>query len=95
MADLREQAVQVRSELEAKRKSASRFWKGTYGILGLGLSAYGVAADQMLPAVGGLLPVIQLLIGHKAGHESEVAKLSSLPGYVLVKAQDILAHADS
>ena len=92
--DLREQAVEVRSELEEKRKSASRFWKGTYGILGLGLSAYGAIADQIIPGVGGLLPVIQLLINHKSGHESDVAKLTSKPGYVLVKAQDILSHAD-
>jgi hypothetical protein len=95
IAGLREQAAEVRAELDAKRRHSARFWKATYGILGLGLSAYGVAADQLLPGVGGLLPVIHLLITHKTGHESDVSKIASKPGYVLVKAQDILSHADS
>lgn len=93
VAELREQAQEVRSELEIKRASSSRYWKTTYGLLGLGLSAYGVATDQLLPGVGGLLPVLQLLIGHKSGHEADVAKLRTRPGYVLVKAQDLLAHS--
>lgn len=92
VADLREQAVEVRSELDSQRKNAARYWKTAYGVLGLGISAYGVAADQLLPGVGGLLPVIQLLINHKTGHELDVSKITSSPGFVLVKAQDILSH---
>lgn len=93
VAELREQAAEVRAELEAKRVHSARYWKTTYGILGLGLSAYGVGADQVLASVAGLLPVIHLLIDHKTGHESEVSKLTRKPGFVLVKAQDILAHS--
>lgn len=92
IGDLREQAADVKAELEAKRAHSARYWKTTYGILGLGLSAYGVAMDQVLPGVAGLLPIIHLLISHKTGHESEVSKLTTKPGFVLVKAQDILAH---
>jgi hypothetical protein len=93
VAELREQAAEVHAALEAGRKHSARYWKVTYGLLGLGLSAYGVATDQLLPGVGGLLPVIHLLISHKSGHEADVSKLSSRPGYVLVKAKDILSHA--
>lgn len=93
LAELREQAQEVRSELEIKRASSSRYWKTTYGLLGLGLSAYAVATDQLLPGIGGLLPVLQLLIGHKSGHEADVERLRTRPGYVLVKAQDLLAHS--
>lgn len=93
IAELREQAAEVRAELTAKRAHSARYWKTTYGVLGLALSAYGVATDQLLPGIAGLLPVIQLLIGHKTGLEADVAKLTTRPGYVLVKAQDILAHA--
>lgn len=93
VSDLREQAIQVRAELEAKRSHSARYWKATYAVLGLGMSAYGVATDQVLAGVGGILPVIQLLIDHKAGHESDVSKVIRKPGYVLVKAQDILAHS--
>jgi hypothetical protein len=93
VAELREQAAEVRSELEARRKNSARYWKTTYGLLGLGLSAYGVASDQIMPGVGGLLPIIHLLINHKAGYETDVSKLTTRPGFVLMKAQDILAHA--
>ena len=91
--ELREQAAEVRSELEATKKNSARFWKTSYGLLGLGLSAYGVATDQILPGVGGLLPLINLLINHTTGHEKEITKLTYRPSYVLVKAQDILGHA--
>lgn len=93
ISNLRGQALEVRAELSTKRKSSARFWKTTYGLLGLGVSAYGVAFDQAATGVAGLLPVIQLLIDHKRGHESDVSQLHSKPGYVLVKAQDLLAHA--
>jgi hypothetical protein len=93
VAELREQAAEARSELEAKRKNSSRYWKSTYGLLGLGLSAYGVATDQMIPGAGGLMSVIHLLITHKAGYETDVSKLTTRPGFVLMKAQDILSHA--
>lgn len=93
IATLREQAAEVKAELSVKQSKSARYWKVAYGVLGLGISAYGVATDQVLPGVGGLLPILQLLIGHKTGHESDVAKLKTRPGYVLVRAQDILAHA--
>ena len=63
------------------------------GVLGLGLSAYGVATDQVVAGVGGLLPILQLLIEHKTGHDSSIDTTISKPGYVLLKAQDILSHA--
>ena len=91
--ELQDQAQQVRSELELQQTSSTRYWKTTYALLGLGLSAYGVASDQLPAAIGGLLHVINLLIGHKTGHETEVARLTTRPGYVLVKARDLLEHA--
>lgn len=91
--ELREQAEQVRAELLRTQKSSAKYWKVTYGLLGLSLSAYGVATDQVLPGVGGLLPILQLLIDHKSGHESDIESQLRKPAYVLLKAQDILAHA--
>lgn len=92
LAELRDQAAEVRAELSVKQRTSARYWKVVFGLLGLGLSAYGVAHDQVLPGVGGLLPILQLLIAHKSGYESELEKLKTRPGYVLVRAQDILAH---
>ncbi|WP_143062650.1 hypothetical protein [Variovorax sp. OV084] len=93
VTELREQATELRSELELVERHALRYWKSGYALLGLGLSAYGVATDQVMPAVAGLLPVLQLLMNHKAGHEKDADALTRRPGYVLVKAQDLLAHA--
>ncbi|MBI1752414.1 MAG: hypothetical protein HY014_06840 [Acidobacteria bacterium] len=92
LAELRAQAAEVRSELTVKQSKSARYWKTTYGLLGLGISAYGVATDQVMPGVAGLLPILQLLIGHRTGHEAESERLKTRPGYVMVKAQDILAH---
>lgn len=91
--ELREHAEQVRAELQRTQKHSAKYWKVTYGLLGIGLSAYGVATDQVVPGVGGLLPILQLLIGHKASHESAIDSQLHKPAYVLLKAQDILAHA--
>jgi hypothetical protein len=93
MFELREQAEQVRNELINAQKNSARYWKITYGLLGLGLSAYGVATDQVIPGVGGLLPILHLLINHKTNHDEKVDGYLNKPGYVLMKAQDILAHA--
>jgi hypothetical protein len=93
ISELRAQAAEVRAELTVKRTKSARYWKTTYGVLGLALSAYGVATDQVIPGVAGLLPILQLLISHETGHEADVAKLTTRPGYVLVKAQDLLEHA--
>lgn len=61
--------------------------------LGFGVSAYGLGTGQALPALSGLLPLLQLMVTHKTGTEKDLEKLKRRPGYVLVKAQDILDHA--
>lgn len=92
LLELRTQAAEVRAELEVIRNKSARYWKTTYGLLGVGLSIYGIGADDVSASATGLLPLIHLLIEHKTGQEAEVAKLRTKPGYVLVKAQDLLAH---
>lgn len=94
IGELREQAAEVRAELIAKSKNSARNWKVIYGLLSLTVSVYGISTNQIVPGLGGLLPLLQILINHKNGHGAEVDKLRTRPGYVLVKAQDILAHAD-
>jgi len=91
--ELREQAVEVRNELKINQKNSGKYWKTGFGILGLGVSAYGAAHGEVAAGIGGLLPIIQLMIDHKKDHSAGVSKLISQPSYVLVKAQDILTHA--
>jgi hypothetical protein len=93
VAELREQAEEVRAELRVAQAHSARFWKTTYAILGLGISAYGISTDQILASAGGLLPIVQMMIDHARGPRKDVAALKSRPGYVLVKAQDILRHS--
>lgn len=95
IASLRSQADEVREELEVKQKQSTRYWKTTYALLGLGLSAYGVASDQAATGIAGMLPLIQLLIDHKSGEEERIERLKHRPSYLLVKAQKLLEHADA
>lgn len=90
---LRQQAAEVRDELQIVNKHAKRFWRQPFTILSLGAAALGVATDQTLSAAGGLLALWQFLGTHDPGNEKDTEKLQCRPGYVLVKAQDLLAHA--
>lgn len=92
IGELREQAVEVRNELELTRKHAARYWKVAYATLGLGISAYGLGSGQTAASLGGLLPILQLLIQHETGTGHQLDKMRRRPGYVLVKASDLLRH---
>lgn len=93
VAELREQAAEVRAELEIINRQAKRFWKKPFTLLSLSAAALGVATDQTIGAAGGLLALWQFLGEHDEGNEKDAEKLKSRPGYVLLKAKDLLAHA--
>lgn len=89
--ELREQATLTRNELENVRKHSSKWLKTTYATLSFGLSAYGALSGDVIPAVASLLPAIQLAIDDK-NIAKDLDLLQRKASYVLVKAQDILAH---
>ncbi|MBU4609441.1 hypothetical protein IMZ29_02420 [Achromobacter sp. GG226] len=93
MEEMKSQAIEVRNELENVRKFSSRYWRSSYSILGLGISAYGLGSGNNELAMTGLLPILQLISDHKHHANQDIDKLKRRPGYVLVKAQDILLHA--
>lgn len=93
VGELRQQAAEVKAELEVINKHAKRFWKQPFTLLSLGAAAIGLATDQTLSAAGGLLALWQFLGTHDPGFEKEMETLKCRPGYVLLKAQDLLAHA--
>lgn len=95
IGELRQQAAEVKAELEVINKHANRFWKQPFTLLSLGAAAIGLATDQPLTAATGLLALWQFLGTHEPGTEMEAQKLQCRPGYVLLKAQDLLAHAKS
>lgn len=92
VGELREQAVEVRNELDVTRKHAARYWKVAYATLGLGISAYGLGSGQVEASLGGLLPILQLLIQHETTTEHQLSKVRHRPGYVLLKASELLQH---
>jgi hypothetical protein len=89
---LRVQAEEVKIELQAVQKKSSRLWDAEFLLLSLGLGIYGSVADQGIATAASLLPLLHLISSHT--HEERTAKSNARhkPGYVLVKAQDILRH---
>lgn len=93
ISDIREQAIEVRNELESTKKYAAKYWKVAYATLGFGISAYGLGSGQIAASLGGLLPILQLLIQHETGTGHQLDKTRHRPGYVLLKASELLEHA--
>lgn len=91
--ELRWHAMDTRNELENVQSHSARYWKTSYATAGLGLSAYGLGTGNVGASLGGLLPILDLLVRHESGAKKEVDRVQRRAGYVLVKAQDMLAHA--
>jgi len=96
VAELRLQATEVRSELEAIHRAQR--WRNGLMAASAGLSM-AIAAKSPpgygAVALGGALAAISLMHPHTAKDKGEIAKLEASPAYVLIKAQDLLRHADS
>lgn len=95
VAELREQAAEVRAELSAAQRGRPSLTRGALGMLSLGVFAYGFAAGTLEPAAGlfQLLTTLGLLHQLDSPDTRHDAQLKSKPGYVLVAAQDLLMHA--
>jgi len=96
VAELRLQAAEVRSELEAIQKVQR--WRNGLVAASAGLSMAIAATSPSgygAVALGGALAAISLMHPHTARDKGEIAKLEASPAYVLIKAQDLLRHADS
>lgn len=94
VAELREEAQHVRSELEIATARSPSLRRNAAGILGLTVSAACLIADSPgAAALTGLLSTLALVHGVEGGSQRHQAELRSRPGYVLVAARDILQHA--
>ncbi len=93
--DLREEAMEVQAELDALDVRGEHRFRNLSGLLGMTVAVYGFAGEFLAPgtAVTGLATLLGLL--HSAGHKErqEVARITSRPGYVLVKAKELAEHA--
>ncbi len=90
---LRERSARVDAELNRISRSSEAFWRTTFGVLGFGISACGLFAQNNAATVlGPLLPIIHNILSHQSGDVRKRAELMSEPAYVLIKAKDMLAH---
>jgi hypothetical protein len=97
IAELQSEAAQMRAELDAARPRLERVFRGTYGLLGMGLAVYAAATGN--PAVEastaiGLMSALGYLHGRGRDEHKAREKLVSSPAYVLVKAKELAQHAD-
>lgn len=69
--------------------------RNSLGILGLSIFSYGFATESFAAPEGLFQLLTTLGLLHQLGKEdgSQHDHLRARPGYVLVKAQDILKHA--
>jgi hypothetical protein len=90
---LRGDAADVEREITATTIGSERVFRATYGLLGMGLTVYGLASGQAPAAAAGLLSVLGLL--HQSGRKDHqaLAMAKSHPAYVLVKAKELSEHA--
>ena len=93
IAELREQAAAVRAELSIATSKTPSLRRSATGIVGLGISALSLATEGPATALTTLLTTLGLIHQVPGAGEGHQQLLKAKPGYVLVAAQDILAHA--
>lgn len=93
IAELREQAQQVRTELSIATSRSRALQRNATGILGLTVSAVCLAAEGPVSAESGLLGTLGLIHSLPAMDSIHAKTIKTKPGYVLVAAEDILQHA--
>lgn len=93
--DLRAEATEVKSELDALNLPGESTFRGVAGSLGLTIAVYGFAAEFMTPALalGSLISLLGLIHATTHKDHQERDKLLSKPGYVLLKAKELAEHA--
>lgn len=93
IAELREQAAEVEAVLQAVTSRSSSLGKNARGIVGLTISAVSLALEGGVQALSNLLDTLGLVHENQADGSNHLSSLKAKPGYVLVAAKEILAHA--
>jgi len=94
VGELRAEASEVQAELAALKIARERGFRAISGGLGLTIAIYGLAAGFVMPAVGlgSLLSLLGLIHAAERNDERQLDQLTSRPGYVLLKAQELATH---
>jgi hypothetical protein len=95
-AELREQAAEIEAELRALPLTRERQFRATAAGLGLTLSLVAAATGPFPAAAvgagGTLLSLLSLLHGMQSKTSHEVSRLHTKPGYVLLRAKELIAR---
>jgi hypothetical protein len=94
LAELRDQAIEVKAELDNLKWYRERGFRTLSGTLGISVAVYGLAAGFVTPAValGSLLSMLGIVHSAERQDERDHAKIISKPGYVLMKARELAHH---
>lgn len=91
--ELRAQAYEIKSELDAININSEKKFHNVGGTLGLSIGIYSAAASYPALGLSALIATLGLIHTNLKKDHTDVNKLSAKPGYVLIKAKEILEHA--
>lgn len=95
IAELREQAAELESVLRIATSKGTSIGRNARGVVGLTISAVSWALEGGAQALSNLLDTLGLVHESHPDDSFYPAALKTKPGYVLVAAKEILAHAES
>lgn len=92
VTELRSQVAEVEAELSGVSRKNDKIFQGSCALMTLGLAVYGIGGAEPIAAVSTLVSMLALAHPVFASNLRHAEKIRSKPGYVLVKAKEILAH---
>jgi len=92
ISELRLDAAEVEAELKSLNLGRGRRFRTGAGILAVTMAVYGFAGGVAATSVASLISLLGLLHVSARKDEQELAKAESRPGYVLLKAREMLQH---
>lgn len=92
--ELRAESAEVESELKTLKWTKQRGFRTLTGALGLTIAVYGVSSGFVPASValGSLLSLLGILHSSERQDERDHEQLASRPGYLLLKARNLLEH---
>jgi hypothetical protein len=95
LQQLREDVAEVEAELRSVGKRSSRHFQTGFGLLAIAVAAFGGVEGKAVEGLVGLLATLGLLHQFSREDQRHGEALTTRPGYVLVQARELLAHASS
>lgn len=94
VSHLREEALEVQAELGAWQRATGYQFHTAFGALGLSYVLYGLAAAGQLvgTALSSFISTLRGIHSERFKQKLEQERLKARPGYVLVRARELLAH---